>query len=190
MKAGFGLLCSVFLLSACASHQPPAPSVQATKFQEVFVARMLPHAQPAAQELGVAPELIVAHAALESGWGQRPIRQPDGSDSHNLFSLKATRSWQGDTTKIWTTEYLKGRKLKRQEVFRAYPSFGAAFDDYAALLLRLDRYADVRNQGDDAEAFARALHAGGYATDPAYVDKLVGVARGLQQLEAGSDAGI
>ncbi|XLM22936.1 flagellar assembly peptidoglycan hydrolase FlgJ, partial [Chromobacterium piscinae] len=40
----------------------------------------------------------MAHAALESGWGKRAIRNADGSDSHNLFGIKAGGDWHGKTT--------------------------------------------------------------------------------------------
>jgi flagellar protein FlgJ len=57
-----------------------------------FVAGLLPAAQSAATQLGVSPAILVAHAALESGWGQRPLLNADGSNSHNLFDVSVTSS--------------------------------------------------------------------------------------------------
>ena len=57
--------------------------------QQAFLDSIAPWARQAAAQLGVAPELVQAHAALESGWGQRPLRVEGGASSHNLFGIKA-----------------------------------------------------------------------------------------------------
>lgn len=146
-----------------------------------FVSGLLPHARQAAQQLGVAPECVVAHAALESGWGKRAIRNADGSDSHNLFGIKAGSDWHGKTTTIVTTEYSGGVPQKRQETFRSYGSYAEAFSDYAQLLKGSSRYRNVLNQGQNMYGFAQGLQSGGYATDPRYARKLVDVAASLAQ---------
>ncbi|VEB43718.1 Peptidoglycan hydrolase flgJ [Chromobacterium violaceum] len=125
---------------------------------------MLSHARDAAQQLGVAPECVVAHAALESGWGKRTIRNADGTDSHNLFGIKAGGDWQGKTTTIMTTEYVGGVAQKRQETFRSYGSYAEAFTDYAKVLKSSSRYKNVLNQGQNVYGFARACKAA--ATPP------------------------
>ncbi|OQS42386.1 flagellar assembly peptidoglycan hydrolase FlgJ [Chromobacterium haemolyticum] len=146
-----------------------------------FAAEMLPHARTAAAQLGVAPEAVVAHAALESGWGKRAIRHPDGSNSHNLFGIKASGDWQGRTVSVMTTEYEGGVAQKRVEKFRAYGSYAEAFSDYARLLKDSPRYKSALNQGRNMYGFAHALQSGGYATDPRYARKLVDVAATLAQ---------
>ncbi|MFB9159309.1 flagellar assembly peptidoglycan hydrolase FlgJ [Chromobacterium violaceum] len=146
-----------------------------------FVGGMLSHARDAAQQLGVAPECVVAHAALESGWGKRTIRNADGTDSHNLFGIKAGGDWQGKTTTIMTTEYVGGVAQKRQETFRSYGSYAEAFTDYAKVLKSSSRYKNVLNQGQNVYGFAQGLQSGGYATDPRYARKLVDVAASLAQ---------
>lgn len=142
-----------------------------------FVERLLPHAREAASRLGVAPELVVAHAALESGWGRRPLSHADGRDSHNLFGIKAGTGWKGEVVEVLTTEHEAGVDVKRRERFRAYPDPAAAFADYAQLLAGNPRYREALGVGGDATAFARALADGGYATDPQYALKLARVAR-------------
>ncbi|RXZ44237.1 flagellar assembly peptidoglycan hydrolase FlgJ [Crenobacter cavernae] len=144
-----------------------------------FVETLLPHARRAAESLGVAPQLVVAHAALETGWGRRAIRNADGSDSHNLFGIKAGGAWKGDTVDVLTTEYVGGVPQKRVETFRSYPSYAAAFDDYARLLADNPRYRGALGQGGNAGGFAQGLQQGGYATDPRYAKKLADVAGGL-----------
>ena len=147
-----------------------------------FVAAMLPHARRAAERLGVAPEVLVAHAALESGWGRRMLRQPDGQNSFNLFGIKATGNWQGGAVAALTTEYESGKAKKQVESFRAYQSYGQAFDDYAQLIETSPRYRSALNQGNDFGAYAQALQRGGYATDPAYAAKLQAVAKSVVAL--------
>lgn len=144
--------------------------------QQEFLATIQPWAADAAKRLGVAPELVAAHAALESGWGQRPL-----GTSNNLFGIKAGGQWQGAVTAATTTEYEQGVALKKVERFRSYPDQAAAFRDYASTLIDNPRYQQALNTGSDARAFASALARGGYATDPGYADKLSKLAGKLQQ---------
>ncbi|WP_232438355.1 flagellar assembly peptidoglycan hydrolase FlgJ [Burkholderia ubonensis] len=146
-----------------------------------FLADVLPHARRAGARLGVSPDVIVAHAALESGWGQRPLRHADGATSHNVFGIKATGGWRGAVVDSATTEYVNGAAIQTVERFRAYRDYAGAFDDYAALLANNPRYAGALNRGDDADAFARALVRGGYATDPHYAGKLAAVVRDIRE---------
>jgi len=60
-----------------------------------FVARVWPHALEASRNTGIPPQFLVAHAALVSGWGKSEPRRADGSQSHNLFGIKAGVSWTG-----------------------------------------------------------------------------------------------
>lgn len=154
-----------------------------TPEQQAFLESIAPWAQQAAQQLGVAPELVSAHAALESGWGQRPLRKANGESSHNLFGIKAGGSWNGAVSESATTEYVGGAALKTRERFRSYPDAGAAFRDYAQMLIDNPRYKGALGVGGDARAFAQGLARGGYATDPAYAAKLERLATKLQNSE-------
>jgi flagellar protein FlgJ len=147
-----------------------------------FVKTLLPEASQASSQLGVAPEVLVAHAALESGWGKRMIRNADGTDSHNLFSIKAGSDWHGATTNVLTTEYVNGVAQKKVDTFRSYGSYQEAFSDYANLLSSSPRYRNVLNQGRNVQGFAQGLQNGGYATDPRYAHKLVDVMSSLAQI--------
>jgi peptidoglycan hydrolase FlgJ len=137
--------------------------------RQSFIQNLLPHARKAAEKLGVAPELIVAHAALETGWGQQLLKGQQGDQSFNLF---------GRVAEARTTEYVAGVPQKQTEKFRAYESYDQAFDDYANLLSN-SRFAGVKNVGSNSTAFANALQSGGYATDPNYAKKLQMVASQL-----------
>lgn len=160
---------------------PPAttmsilPSAYSENAQQDFVNRMLPFAKQAGQASGVPPQLILGQAALESGWGKREIRMADGSNSFNLFGIKANAGWNGKVAEVMTTEYKNGVAYKQVEKFRAYSSYAEAFQDYAGLISNNPRYADVLQQGSDVAGMAQAIQKAGYATDPKYADKLVSV---------------
>jgi flagellar protein FlgJ len=164
---------------AAAAAAPAAPGV-AGAGQQAFIDSIAPLAREAGEMLGVAPELVAAHAALESGWGQRPLKGADGAATHNLFGVKAGQGWNGAVSASSTTEYVHGAALKTNAAFRAYPDQASAFRDYAQLLLNNPRFQGALGAGSDARAFARGLASGGYATDPAYAAKLESVAAKLR----------
>lgn len=139
-----------------------------------FVSRLSIPAQVASKESGISHQLILAQAALESGWGQREIPTTNGKQSYNLFGIKAGSSWDGPTTNITTTEYTNGVAKKVQASFRVYGSYVEAIGDYVKLLTNNPRYAQVMAAATPEQA-AHALQAAGYATDPNYADKLVSV---------------
>ena len=137
-----------------------------------FVQRMGGSAQVASEASGVPAPLILAQAALESGWGKREIRADDGTQSFNLFGIKADRSWKGPVVETTTTEYVDGEPQRVRAKFRAYASYDEAFTDYARFITRNPRYAGVLAADTPAEA-AHGLQKAGYATDPQYGQKLV-----------------
>jgi flagellar protein FlgJ len=162
----------------------PAPAVGTRGADEGqrrdFLKRIAPWAQQVAARLGISSELVAAHAALESGWGQRVIAN-DGGSGYNLFGIKAGANWHGASSDATTHEYLGGAMQQMVQRFRAYDDQASAFSDYVDVL-QSPRYAGLRDVGNDASAFARALVHGGYATDPAYAQKLlqvVGTVRGI-----------
>lgn len=145
-----------------------------------FVQAILPAARAAGEKLGVDPVTIVAHAALETGWGRSLPTDGNGRPSFNLFGIKAGTSWKGDAVNSATQEFLGGRMQGVQARFRAYDSPEHSLRDYADFLAGSPRYAAALGTGADAEAFATALQKGGYATDPDYATKLGTVARELK----------
>ena len=150
----------------------PAPADWRPDGPEAFVRDLWPHASRAAQRLGTRPEVLIAQAALETGWGGSLIRGADGRNSFNLFGIKAGRDWQGQRVLTDTVEYRDGLVRRERAAFRAYPSLAEAFDDYADFLQSSPRYRGVLGQGNDLHGYARALQEAGYATDPDYADKI------------------
>ncbi|WP_269933614.1 flagellar assembly peptidoglycan hydrolase FlgJ [Serratia liquefaciens] len=159
---------------------PKAPSAAPLSLNNGnFVARLSAPARVASQQSGIPHQLIVAQAALESGWGQREIPTADGSPSYNLFGIKAGGSWDGPVTEITTTEFEQGAAKKIKAKFRVYGSYVEAMADYVKLLTNNPRYAGVANARSPEQA-AQALQQAGYATDPQYASKLVSV---IQQMK-------
>jgi flagellar protein FlgJ len=151
------------------------PSAYSENAQQNFVDRMTPFATQASGASGVPTQLILGQAALESGWGKREIRMPDGSNSFNLFGIKAGASWNGKVAEVMTTEYRNGVAYKQVERFRAYSSYAEAFQDHASLIANNPRYAEVMQQAGNPAGMAEAMQRAGYATDPNYADKLAKV---------------
>jgi flagellar protein FlgJ len=144
---------------------------------QTFAANVWPQAVAAGRETGIPPHFLIAHAALESGWGRSEPRFADGRPSHNLFGIKAGSNWSGAVVEASTTEYVNGVAEQRVERFRAYDSYVEAFQDYAHLLAQSPRYAAVVGSRD-AASFAQGLQRAGYATDPAYATKLQSIING------------
>lgn len=142
-----------------------------------YVNRVWPHAVEASRATGIPPQFLVAHSALESGWGRSEIKRADGSTTFNIFGVKAGKNWSGQTVDATTTEYVNGQAQVSVEKFRAYASYEEAFRDYASVLRNSSRFGSVIGAQDGTE-FARRLQQAGYATDPAYADKLVRVING------------
>ncbi|SHF11377.1 flagellar protein FlgJ [Modicisalibacter ilicicola DSM 19980] len=166
--------------AAVASVEPAAPRREQPDHVVQFLSRLEAPAERASRTTGVPAKLILAQAALETGWGRHEIPTADGGNSHNLFGIKAGSRWQGATTDITTTEYVNGRPIQQEDRFRVYGSFEEAFTDYARLIGDNPRYSGVIT-APDAPAAARALQNGGYATDPAYADKLIAVMESFEK---------
>ena len=149
-----------------------AHKTSVTSVKRGFIDKLLSHAETVSAATGIPSRFMVAHAALESGCGRREIRNPDGSNSHNVFGIKAGASWKGKFTEVATTEYVNGVPQKRIERFRSYDSYADAFADYAKTLTGSSRYRDVVASASDATGFAHGLQKAGYATDPRYAEKL------------------
>jgi flagellar protein FlgJ len=172
-----------------AARTPPAPDSPRARYPVVdapfeptspaaFVRRMWPHAQNAARRLGVAPEVLIAQAAHETGWGKSVPRFADGRTSHNLFGIKAHRGWQGERVVNSTLEFVNGAAVRLRDGFRAYASYAESFEDYVNFLHVNPRYAETLTRVQDGPAYLRALQRAGYATDPGYARKIEGILNG------------
>jgi flagellar rod assembly protein/muramidase FlgJ len=140
-----------------------------------FIAMMLAAAQECQRTTGIPASFTIAQAALESAWGER-VR------GNNLFGIKADRAWKGKTVDVPTHEVIKGKRVHLVDKFRAYDSWAECIMDRARFLKANPRYVPCFRE-TTGEGWARAVVAAGYATDPAYADKLIAVMRGRKMAQ-------
>jgi flagellar protein FlgJ len=169
---------------------PLAPAKKAFSSADDFVNTMLPMAKEAADRIGVDPRYLVAQAALETGWGKSVMRAQDGSSSHNLFGIKASSNWTGDSARAITSEFRNGAMVKETAEFRSYASYKDSFHDLVTLLQSNNRYQDVLKSADNPEQFVRELQKAGYATDPNYATKISQIAKQMNNLQNYAAAGV
>jgi flagellar protein FlgJ len=161
--------------SANSSLTPPLRGDGSSPKVDAFVDKLAAPAQAASAATGIPARFIIGQAALESGWGKSEIKKADGSPSHNVFGIKATKDWTGKTVSTVTTEYVNGKPERKVEKFRAYDSYQEAMTDYASVLKSNPRYAQVLNSSRDVTGFANGMQRAGYATDPHYAKKLLSI---------------
>ena len=140
-----------------------------------FVKTLYPIAEEAASSIGVDPRVLLAQSALETGWGRKMIAMPDGSNSHNLFGIKADARWAGEQATVKTVEFRNGVAALEKASFRSYGSYEESFKDYVKFLQENPRYQEALSQSHDANSFTQRLQDAGYATDPVYAKKIARV---------------
>lgn len=145
--------------------------------KESFVGQLAPLARKAAEKLGVDHRVLLAQAALETGWGQSILGDSAGRSSFNLFNIKAGSFWSGSSVGVNTLEFREGIPRPERARFRAYGSFEESFGDYANLLLGNGRYKEAVDAAGDAVSFVHGLARAGYATDPQYAPKILRLLR-------------
>ena len=164
--------------AAAAASVAPASRVRTTQTQAGFVEQHADVAARVGQDSGIPAAFMVGQAGHETGWGRSEIRMKDGSNSYNLFGIKAGGGWTGKVAEITTTEYVGGKAQKVTAKFRAYDSYEDSFRDYAA----------ARGKTDSALGYATELKRAGYATDPAYASKLSRAIKSTEQLQRAQQA--
>jgi flagellar protein FlgJ len=161
------LLAKPQMVSARSSHK-----ASVSDSQENFVMMLRPHAEKAAAELHINPDVLIAQVALETGWGKHVIHDHKGENSYNLFNIKASSGWQGDKVNVTTLEYRDGIAANEKADFRKYTNYAESFSDYVNLMKNSPRYQQALEAGKNSSAYAEALQSAGYATDPLYARKI------------------
>jgi flagellar protein FlgJ len=161
--------------AAGAPVRADASTEKVSQRQSDFLTQHTQAARAAEAQSGIPATFMVSQAAHETGWGQHEIKNADGSSSFNLFGIKAGANWQGKVAEVTTTEYVNGAPQKVTAKFRAYGSYAESFNDYAKMMKDSPRYSQVLANAGSAQGFAQGLQRAGYATDPAYADKLTRV---------------
>ncbi len=139
-----------------------------------FLKELIPQAQKAQAQTGIATSAMMAQAILESNWGRSGLAQR----AHNLFGIKADPSWTGPTIAMPTYEYENGSRIEVVAQWRSYPDWEASIEDHAKFLEENPRYAPALAVKDQPEQFCHQLQACGYATDPNYAALLISIIHG------------
>lgn len=149
---------------------------------EQFVAGIWQKSQAVAKQLQLNPAVLIAQAALETGWGSKVVRDSQGNNSFNLFNIKADSQWSGPKTSKLTLEYEQGVAVQKRAAFRRYDSVEQSLADYQNFLNK-PRYAKALANAEKPEQYLQELQNAGYATDPNYANKIMTILRSpaLQQ---------
>ena len=140
-----------------------------------FIDAVRPRAEKIAAEHGLNADVLVAQAALETGWGQRMIPGRHGGSSNNLFNIKADQRWSGDKSHVATLEFDGEVAKKERAAFRSYQNVEQSLQDYVEFIKGHPRYQQALQVADDPKQYAQQLQQAGYATDPQYTDKIQAV---------------
>lgn len=156
-----------------------ANQLQSPAFEQPkdFVSALTADAKRVQEKINVPFEVVIAQAALETGWGQKVIKTESGTSSNNLFNIKADSRWAGDKTHKETLEFENGAMVKKREPFRVYDSIGQSVNDYVNLLTGSERYQGALEKSENVEQFLHGLQSAGYATDPNYAKKIMATLR-------------
>lgn len=155
-----------------------------------FIQSIWPYAVQAASLIGLDPKLLMAQAALETGWGHFIVSDSQGNSSNNLFNIKSPKHYDGDSVVIKTTEYLANTPIKMTASFKSYPTLEHSFQDYLDLIQGNARYKEAVANAHDPKAYADALQKAGYATDPEYANKILAIYQGAELQQALDRAGL
>ena len=158
--------------AAIALETPVDKPLHEIESPEEFIKAIWDDAHETGKKLNLKPEVLIAQAALETGWGKFAVRDENGISSNNLFNIKADSRWSGPRMNKETTEYVQGVARQEHAKFRAYESISASFNDYANFLQGNERYQKAISSGENSSKFLRELQSAGYATDPKYAEKI------------------
>lgn len=170
-----------------------------------FITKMKPIAEALRQQMGIAALITITQAAHESAWGLSELT----TTANNLYGFTANGSWMTekrpvvyrnsnehstkppDQIQFWNVngdiiskdpDGKGGTNLVVKIPFRAYASWLESALDWARLIGSSTRYQTAFSlaKTGNLEAFATAILAAGYATDPAYADKIVAVGKKVE----------
>jgi flagellum-specific peptidoglycan hydrolase FlgJ len=140
--------------------------------QEQFISSIAEAAVESADQTGVPASVTIAQAILESYWGSSRLAH----DANNYFGIKAqTKAGTAGSIVLNVWEVINGRNIVESQAFRAYNTAAESFVDHGLFFLQNSRYASAMAVKDDAKQFAIEINRDGYATDPSYASKLIGL---------------
>jgi LysM repeat protein len=165
----FVLLLTPALAQGQPSGQRFTPEEYIAEWKDVAVKKMKEH--------GIPASITLAQGLLESGNGNSKLAR----EGNNHFGIKCTPDWTGGRT--------YHDDDKKDDCFRKYKNAEQSYEDHAKFLQR-NRYAFLFElKPTDYKGWAKGLKQAGYATDPAYPQKLISLIERyhLDDLDKGID---
>jgi LysM repeat protein len=154
MKKLVLFLCLCTTLMATAQKQKTEAYIET--YKEVAITEMM--------RTGVPAAITLAQGILESESGASDLVKR----SNNHFGIKCKTEWTGDRT--YHDDDAKG------ECFRVYPDPADSYKDHSDFLKTRPHYAFLfKLDPTDFEGWAKGLKKAGYATNPAYAQRLMKV---------------
>jgi len=115
-------------------------------------------------QYGIPASITLAQGILESGAGAGELTLK----ANNHFGIKCHTGWEGD--RVYHDDDERG------ECFRKYNDPKYSYRDHSLFLTQRSRYQELfKLRKDDYKGWAKGLRKAGYATDPKYPDKLIGI---------------
>jgi flagellar protein FlgJ len=172
------IVSSEYLSKPSSAVSKPLSAKEHCKFQDLvydykhnFIQSLWPIAQQVASTIGLDPKILIAQAALETGWGKFVVSDSEGS-SNNLFNIKSSSA---HSVLVTTTEYEVGESYKTKASFKKYESIEQSFTDYINLIVTNHCYQAALAHSSDPELYVQELQKAGYATDPDYAEKILAI---------------
>jgi len=116
------------------------------------------------RQYGIPASITLSQGILESGAGRGELTKK----ANNHFGIKCHKGWTGK--RVYHDDD------KNQECFRKYKDPEISFRDHSLFLSERSRYSELFElRKDDYRGWAKGLRKAGYATDPKYPQKLIGI---------------
>ncbi|MFL2128877.1 LysM peptidoglycan-binding domain-containing protein [Ruoffia sp. FAM 26255] len=178
INAGLVLMAAGAVLSHVSANDTVVVQAQSSSrvSQSDFLGLITDYAKQIAAENDLYASVMIAQAALESGWGNSTLSK---APNYNLFGIKG--EYNGNSVVKDTLEDDgSGEYYQIQDAFRRYDNYGESLTDYASLLTgdndvnnwRYNFYSGARYSNTNSYQDATAHLTGRYATDTRYGDKL------------------
>ena len=132
--------------------------------QEGYIERYAAIAVDEMYHNGIPASITLAQGLIESSAGQSFL----AVYANNHFGIKCHRDWKGE--RVFRDDDAK------HECFRKYKTVADSYRDHSDFLRYRDRYKFLFDyELTDYKSWAYGLKKAGYATDPSYPTKLIGV---------------
>ena len=147
---------------------------------DAYVQTCAPLAIKEMQRTGIPASIKLGQALLESRFGTSALAR----QANNHFGIKAEPKWNDQPRHcVYSYEWSERRQrmVPVLSCFRQYADLADCFEGHSTFLQTRAHYAPLfQLEKNDIEGWAKGLQQAGYATDPKYAQKLLGVIKKYQ----------